>query len=544
MSAYAAIQAVNALCALTIAVFILFVNKSRKPIPFSYALFSLLLFYWSITNVIWAVQTTPESAAFWQRLHKDPACFIHIAFFNFILVLTDKIKRHQKLLITGYLAGVVLLILNLNKVFIDYSYVRYLPPYGYWAHGTPLLFTLITVETTFILISFFVLASSIVEAKQPFKMRLQYFFVVSLIGWIGGMTSWFYFFDAAPIPPIGHGAVVFYQLASVYLIFKHDILKLNLALKRTFIYASLTLFITLIFTVFIIVFERLFQSYFGYKSLLISILAAGTITMFFNPVKDLLTKFIDEYFFGKNISALSAENARLRQELQQQDRMKAVATLAAGMAHEIKNPLTSIKTFTEYLPQRYNDGEFRAKFQKIVSDEIERVNNIVKQVLDFAKPKPPELTMTAIQPIIDETIDLLSNKFVQHNIQIEKDLRDDLSLLIDRNQIKQVFLNLFLNSINAMPNGGMLKTSSALGSGQALITVQDTGCGIPSDQINHVFDPFFTTNDDHGTGLGLAIVYGIVQEHGGRITVESERGKGTAFTLAFPLNPSTKNGAS
>jgi signal transduction histidine kinase len=219
--------------------------------------------------------------------------------------------------------------------------------------------------------------------------------------------------------------------------------------------------------------------------------------------------------------------------LAKSEREGAWREMARQVAHEIKNPLTSIKTFAEYLPKKYDDPGFREKFSRIVVDEVDRVNNIVKQLLEFSKPKELELRSESITGILDDTLGLLNNNLIQNKIEVVKNYKDSPVLPVDKNQLKQAFLNLFLNSIQAMPNGGTLTVSVLLSSDLcSLITISDTGSGIPKDQLDHVFDPFFSTKEG-GTGLGLSIVHGIITKHGGKISVESIAELHTTFTIAL-----------
>jgi signal transduction histidine kinase len=239
----------------------------------------------------------------------------------------------------------------------------------------------------------------------------------------------------------------------------------------------------------------------------------------FWEVLRLRSRVIDEHARAMKAELAITEAAKLAH----------LGEMTEEIAHEIKNPLTSIKTFAEYLPKKYDDPGFREKFSRIVVDEVDRVNNIVKQLLEFSKPKELELRSESITGILDDTLGLLNNNLIQNKIEVVKNYKDSPVLPVDKNQLKQAFLNLFLNSIQAMPNGGTLTVSVLLSSDLcSLITISDTGSGIPKDQLDHVFDPFFSTKES-GTGLGLSIVHGIITKHGGKISVESVVGGGTTI---------------
>jgi len=250
-----------------------------------------------------------------------------------------------------------------------------------------------------------------------------------------------------------------------------------------------------------------------------------------------------------NEAAIAVENAKSYEELLktheqlriaydrlvQQERLVAAGQFATGMAHEIKNPLSAIKTFAEYLPEKYHDPAFRERFFRIVQAEIERINQIVKELLDFAKPAPLQLQEVRISQLLQDTLALLSNQMLKQGIEVTS-LFEDNGLLIqaDPKQLRQAFLNLLLNSLEAMPSGGRLEVQTALKTRELVVRVVDTGSGIPVEHHHQIFDPFFTTKE-RGMGLGLAIVKGVVDRHGGQITVRSQPGVGTTVELALPV---------
>ena len=532
MNYYAIVNGINALCALAIAV-IIALRKAKRAAPVAYAYFYLLLFAWASMYFMWGIQTDRSSSLYWLRLLEFPVCYIHVAFFHFCLAFSNNLKSHKRTLYGGYLLSTFFVFVNFRNGFFELNYIRDKDPFRWWPHGTPWLSAFITFQIVYVTLSLWILYRSIKISEEPFRTKLKLFLSFCVIGWTGGMANWFYFYDATPIPPIGNPAVTFYILATAYLIFKHDLLGLNIVFRKAYVYALLTLMISLIYALFIVIFERLFQTYLGYRSFLMSILAAMTIALLFNPLRSVFNKLIDRVLFGKGIEQLSTENVFLRHELQHQDRLKAVATLAAGMAHEIKNPLTAIKIFAEHLPTKYNDPDFRDKFKGVMVKEVDRVNNIVQQLLDFSKPKDLELKPDSVKQILEETLNLLNSSFLSHRIEVVRDYKTDPKLLVDRNQLKQAFLNLLLNAIQAMPEGGTLTVSTFLnGKDDFVVSIADTGVGIPEDQLAHIFDPFYTTKEG-GTGLGLSIVHGIVTRHGGKIRAQNNNGPGANFRITL-----------
>jgi signal transduction histidine kinase len=242
---------------------------------------------------------------------------------------------------------------------------------------------------------------------------------------------------------------------------------------------------------------------------------------------------------------------RLELQIRRSDRLASLGTLSAGMAHEIKNPLVSIKTFAQLLPERYQDSDFRETFSNLIGHEIARIDSLVNQLLRFARPAKPVLKPMHVHEVLEKSLLLVGHRLYQKDIKLTRSWEANVDTIrADADQLEQVFLNFFLNAMDAMKTTGELNVRTEIRgdedwvsaltqtNGKAheilRITIRDTGEGIRAEDIPHVFDPFFTTKD-YGTGLGLSVVHGIIQEHGGQIEVESELKKGTAFHILLPL---------
>ncbi|MCJ7785881.1 MAG: ATP-binding protein, partial [Desulfobacterales bacterium] len=249
-----------------------------------------------------------------------------------------------------------------------------------------------------------------------------------------------------------------------------------------------------------------------------------------------------------NQTAIAIENARLYEDLKRSksyirraDRLASLGTLTAGLAHEIRNPLVAIKTLTQLLPERLDDEEFRTQFLKIASGEVDRISSLVNELLDFARPSDPKWALEDINTILDGMMLLISTETKKKLITIIKNYAPNLPpAQIDREQIKQVVLNILLNAIDATSENGKItvKTRSFIkpdGEPYVQIEFTDTGCGIPGEHLEDIFNPFFTTKAT-GSGLGLSISNQIVQDHKGYIDVESQLEKGSSFFINLPVN--------
>jgi two-component system NtrC family sensor kinase len=215
--------------------------------------------------------------------------------------------------------------------------------------------------------------------------------------------------------------------------------------------------------------------------------------------------------------------------------------LTSGIAHEINNPINNIVLTLETLVEdnQVLTPEERQQMYQEALDQADRASDIVKNLLEFSQANHPRVESVFLEELIDKTIRLLHNEFKIHRIKLSKELRGRLpKLLLDKSGVQQVLVNLLMNGIQAMPEGGTLTIVLDRIDDEARIEIADTGPGIPAEHLNRIFDPFFSTKKS-GTGLGLSVSYNIIQKQGGRIEVQSTPGRGTAFSLFFPLADKT-----
>jgi two-component system, NtrC family, sensor kinase len=230
-----------------------------------------------------------------------------------------------------------------------------------------------------------------------------------------------------------------------------------------------------------------------------------------------------------------------QEQLLQSRKIAAIGTLTSGIAHELNNPINNIAITDEALRDDFSELE-KEKALALIHDimiQSERASEIVKGLLDFSRSERPEFEEIRLVAVIEDTLKLVRNQLALSGIQVEKEVSPVLPLILgDRKSLQQVFLNLFINAIQAMPDGGNLTIGvhpAADNSRWLKIEVKDTGRGIEPENLPHIFDPFFTTKTvGRGTGLGLSVTYGIIEKHGGHIEVHSQPGKGTAFTVSLP----------
>jgi two-component system, sporulation sensor kinase E len=229
----------------------------------------------------------------------------------------------------------------------------------------------------------------------------------------------------------------------------------------------------------------------------------------------------------------------LEQQMQRTDKLATVGKIAAGIAHEIRNPLTTIKGFLQMLEKRFTEQNMNVELQyaQVMLTEIDRVNSLVSELLLLSKPHKVEKLPCSLLTILNELHPLIESQAILRSIEYDMSIPTDLPAIVaDAQMIKQVILNLVKNAFEAMDVGGTLRLSAAVEGDFICIDVTDTGPGIPYYQMDKIFDAFFTTKDK-GTGLGLPICQRIVVEHGGEIRVSS-KGYGTTFTVLLPISSS------
>jgi PAS domain S-box-containing protein len=230
---------------------------------------------------------------------------------------------------------------------------------------------------------------------------------------------------------------------------------------------------------------------------------------------------------------------RLQEDLVQTERLAAVGKLSAGVAHELNNPLTGILTFAEDLMLEADPDDPARQDYEVIVNETMRCRSIVRNLLDFSRQKATERRRTDINTVIERALTIIERQAAFHNISFKLELSDELpEVLVDPRQLQQAILNLVINAGDAMEASGEIVISSAPQDEgrQVAVAVADTGCGIPEELMDDLFQPFFSTKGDQGNGLGLATVLGVMNRHHGRVDVESRVGVGSTFTLTLPVS--------
>ncbi|WP_233434955.1 ATP-binding protein [Mesobacillus jeotgali] len=228
------------------------------------------------------------------------------------------------------------------------------------------------------------------------------------------------------------------------------------------------------------------------------------------------------------------EKIEMEAQLHKSDTLNMLGELAAGIAHEIRNPMTALKGFIQLLEN--STGDAYSLYFQVIKTELQRIDSIINEFLILAKPQSIKYENTDIAKIMNETAALLTAQAVLHDVQIKTLYADDLpELLCEPNQLKKVFINIIKNAIEVMPKGGLVSVMVNQAPGNRIhICIQDEGEGIPAEKIKKLGEPFYTTKE-RGTGLGLMVSFKIIEEHGGTIEIESKVGDGTIFHIYLPI---------
>jgi two-component system NtrC family sensor kinase len=312
-------------------------------------------------------------------------------------------------------------------------------------------------------------------------------------------------------------------------------LRVQTWLRSSWIVALSALVLTLILNIIIVTFiaKQIIHSFSRFEKYTMRI-ASGDFSLI-TPKR----RYRDEFTnLAIALNRMLQELKKREEQLIQSRKMAAIGHLTAGIAHELNNPLNNISLTTEALIDEFDEWDKQKKLKMLqdIFSQVERASNTVANLLDFTHRDKDKFEHVNLKNLLERTIRLISNELKLSTVRLEMDCDSNLPPIMgNQDNLQQVFLNLFLNALQAMPDGGTLNVRAYAEKESLIVIVRDSGVGIPKEHINSIFDPFFTTKEiGKGTGLGLSVTYGIIQKHQGAISVESEVGKGTSFTIELP----------
>jgi len=448
-----------------------------------------------------------------------PACYLH-------LVIDLLGINSKKIIGISYCACIVFLPLIYSNHFISGISPKIFFKFYADAGRSYILWLIVYCAIT--LSGVILLITRYRESSYIKKIQIRYVLIASFIAFAGAATIYPLFYDI-PMPPWGENIIFLYPIIFSVAVLKHDALELNIAIKTTIVYSISIALITSVFLIIVLLSERFLRGIFGYQSLGITVFAAVSIALVFTPLKNQVDSLIEKCF-------MRSAYQRLQKELIESDKSKALAQLAAGLAHEIRNPLTAIKTFCEYLPKKYDDKKFMEDFSVIVEHETDKINSLIMSLLEFAKPSALKIALCDMRQAVDYTMNLLSAEALKYKINITKQHKNNNCLIMaDSAKLKHVLFNILKNSIEASSENGNIEITTSRDGNRFYVEIKDSGCGIKEKDLNRVFEPFFSSKDK-GTGLGLSVARSIIAEHNGTILAKSASGYGSTFTISLPAS--------
>lgn len=552
------------ICAVSIGVGLwIWVRKRQSKVAQLLCLYFVLVGFWSWCQSQIGATTNPQTALAWGRAMFGAVVVFPVLLTHFFAAFLEVDRR--KVCTAGWVLTLGFWpFIWTDRFLLSGASLSFLPTFP---RGSALFLPFNLAWLAWICYNFFwLLARGPYHTPSPTKTQIKLLLVAFISAYLTGCVNYLYFYGIcfSPLQPFATYLVSIGIFTIVYGVFAYGLFDIQVVIRRSVVYSVLVTLLTVGYFGLVYAIERFFSVTLGYQSVWLSLAAFAVMALLFQPLKVGIQRVVDRLFFRTPHEELVKRMERLEQEVRHADKLKAVSILAAGLAHEIKNPLASLKTFTAYLPEKTNDPAFQQKFQRIVTQEVDKIDHIVRRLLDFAKPAPPNLEPVPVSRLLDETLDFLNSEAVKRHVAVERRYACTDPIQADSQQLRQVFLNLVLNSFEAMtppparlpegpaPDGAAPPLAAATGGGvngaggqlsvrierngsHVVVTIADTGPGIPKEHLTHIFDPFFTTKSN-GTGLGLSIVQSIITDHRGTIAFTSEPPRGTTCTLTFPLD--------
>jgi len=423
---------------------------------------------------MWQMSQDIANAAIWFRLVMVGVILINIAYLIFVFVFLGLLNRKKLFLLVNILFCSFFMYLNFTPKF----YGQLVPKYdsGYWPVANVYTSSYILFWHFQVVYGVYCLIKGHKMADDSKKQQIKYFAIAMVIGYLGGASNWPMWYGKTPILPYSNILITVGVGIIAYTIIRYKLMEIEVIIKKTIVYSALITTITVLYFITMYTLERGFSTIIGYHSIPLAIATIAFFSIVFTPLKNRIQRSVDKYFFKGTIDQIEQEKKLLETELQRSERLKTVSTLAAGMAHEIKNPLTSIKTFVEYIDKKYHDPQFKTKFKNIVPKAIDKISSIINQLLDYSKADKVSMKSCDIHGILDYVLDLYNNEFLRKRIRVQKLYNAQIPIVIcEENQLKQVFINIILNSIEAMSNGGSITIESRNKRSVLEISIKDTG---------------------------------------------------------------------
>jgi signal transduction histidine kinase len=690
---------------------IVFANNPKRQTNITWALFAMSVAFWGAGLFFGFITEDKQNALFWARFLNLSAIFIPMFFVHFVYAYSDKVKEDIGFIVLGYFIIVLYFLVSLLMPSYFVQDVISQPNFTFYPQAGVLYYLFPFIYSIYVIIGVLRLFKEYWLSSGNRRNQIKYMFWGLTIGFAGGSTTFPLVFNIQ-IYPFGTWLVTLYVILTAYAITKHHLLDIEIVIKKTAVYSTLTALLTAIFVAVILLTQQFFSGIIGFNSIWASLVGAIIIAIIFQPLRDAIQGLVDTTFFrtrydyqrilnkyshalvrpmtdldrysrlvpymlskslklanssvmvldretrsyiiragsgeaqgligqsvpedsslikriystrseidredivhclknvnecpgedkkqleailaemdklktvlvipsisegeyfkqptllstinlGKKMSdevfsredvaflktlanqaGISIEYAFIMEELKRNqaqiissEKLAALGTATAGIAHELKNPLTYLLTVAQSMGSNWDSATFKESVTKMLPSEVERMKLIIDGLSDYSKTKELKMGPVDMAEIMEKVLAVLSYEVKKHNIFIIKNYPAEPGKFMatgDKNRLVQVFINIVSNAIQAMgEKGGDLSISINTADNEVRTSITDTGPGIPPDKLQKIFDPFYTTKDT-GTGLGLSITKKIIDEHNGSIYIDSHLGEGTTFTICLP----------
>jgi len=471
---------------------------------------------------------------FWLRIEHIAVFLLPPLVFHLVAELLE-LRTTRRFIQFGYLLSALLICGTFSPLLLSRQVPKFYAPL--WLVPGPLYPVAILFFWVYVSASLWYLWRGYHRAHGARRLQIKCFFIASLLGYLGGGSDFLMVYNLyVPwLNPYSLYLVPIYKLITAYAILQYHFLDIHVFVRKSLVYSLLVGAITILYFGVAVIIERTFQQRLGYHSLGLTLAVFALITIMFQPLKIAIQRIVDLLIFRAPQQTVAKKLEAYEARARDGERYRTVATLAAGISHELKNPLAAVQTYLEYLPEKGAEVQFRQQFYEIVGAEVKRLQHIAQGLLDFSKPQAPVLQSMDVRAVLEDVLALVSAELRDKGVTVKTTYTHNGTAVVgDAGQLSQVFLNLILNAREAMGPGGVLTIVTSSANGHVEVQVADTGCGIHPKDMPHVFEPFFSKKTN-GTGLGLSIVQSIIQEHGGTVAVQSTPGCGTTFIVRLPL---------
>lgn len=524
---------INFITTFTLGIFILRKSSAIKANRY-FAYFCLAASLWAFFYAVVFIVPSVRMKEYYLAVSMIGSFFCPITFLHFTKHFLKK-NISSWFIALNYLFAVIAMPFAFTGYYADGMSLYF----GMWWGNRGPCFDVTFIQFVLVLVyAFICYIDSLRKEKDPqFRRQIRLVFIALLIGFISGATN-FFFWYRIPIPPVTNVFVSVYVIMVTYSIMKYKLMDIQITIKNSLVYSLLIAMISVVYFAIIYLSEQYLKGIIGYQSMVVSLVTAFVVAIFYIPFKDFIQSLVEKNIFKATYAQISEQNENLRRQVQLSERYRAFSEITQSVSAAIRNPLTVIKTYNYYLAQRINDPGFLDKYMKVTSVEIERMEQMINELSKYSSPDPLMLEKVDMSALLDEVLESLSHTLYTRRIQVDKQYHphDSLRIHADAKQLHQAFVNIFRHEFKMMPDEGRFEIETLPGQDTLTVRIKDNGRVIPEDQLEKIFDPFIRF-DEADQGLELAIAFSIIESHAGKVSVVSREGQGNEFIIQLPTKP-------